>query len=80
MRKKCIVLNFHYLDYIRNDVSKIPKFASKQIQEERKDAKDLPRTLANKSPRDTKFDLISSMLPKATELDRSKVKKIFFIE
>ena len=73
MQRKCAKL-FYYLDYIRKDVSKIPKFASKQIQEERRDASDLPQPLANKSPSDTKLDLISSMLPKAAELDRSKVR------
>ena len=51
----------------------MPKLISKQIQEERRDASNLPQALANKSPSDTKLDLISSMLPKAAELDRSKV-------
>ena len=73
MQRKCD--NFcYYLDYIRKDVSKIPKFASKQIQEERRDASTLPQALVDKSPSDTKLDLISSMLPKAAELDRSKVR------
>ena len=52
----------------------MPKLISKQIQEEQRDASDLPQALANKSPSDTKLDLISSMLPKAAELDRSKVR------
>ena len=72
MQRKCAKLLYH-LDYTRKDVSKMPKLISKQIQEERRDASNLPQALANKSPSDTKLDLISSMLPKAAELDHSKV-------
>ena len=64
---------FYYLDHIRNGISKIPKYGSKYIQDEQREDNEISLTPPTKSPSDAKLNLISSILPKTTDLRPSKV-------
>ena len=65
---------FYYSDHIRNGISKIPKYGPKYIQDEERDDNKICLTPPTKSPSDAKLNLISSILPKTTELNPSKVE------